>query len=278
MCIVIKCGGRGDLDFAAVSTDVAALVRGGQQVVVVHGGSADIDDLGDRLGVTRRRLEAPDGTTTRYTDGPTLEAVTLALLGSVKPRLVGALTALGVRAVSMSGLDARVVTARRKSAVRAVVDGRTVIVRDNFAGRIDHVDAELLNSMHAVGLVPVLSPPAVTDCGQVLNVDADRLAAGLAVALNSSHLVLLTSTPGLLADPQDPTSLIGVLLHDRSSLPAAAVGGMRMKLVAAGEALDGGVQSVHIADGRVERPVMKALAGAGTRIHQGRADAVVRSA
>lgn len=268
MRIVIKCGGHGDLDLDEVARDIAELVGSGDRVYLVHGGSAAIDDLSDRLDIPRRRLQAPDGTVTRYTDPATMRAVRLALLGEVKPQLVAALARAGVRALSMSGADANLVRARRKGAVRAVVDGRQVVVRDNLAGRVVEVDGDALDEIGGLGLVPVLSPPALSEDGELVNVDADRLAAGIAASCAADRLVLLTSAPGVLTDPGDPASLVPRL--DQADLEVGdgtgvrAEGGMRMKLVAVSEALSGGVSQVHVADGRGPSPVLAALRGAGT--------------
>ncbi|MGH3157616.1 MAG: hypothetical protein ACRDNF_13700, partial [Streptosporangiaceae bacterium] len=97
---VIKCGGHASVTPAALCADLAELTAGGQSVVVVHGGSADIERLGARLNVPMRRLTAPDGVSGRYTDAATLEVVTLALAGAVRPRLVTALLAVPILLVA----------------------------------------------------------------------------------------------------------------------------------------------------------------------------------
>lgn len=265
--IVVKCGGTADVASAHVCADVAELVRGGHRIVLAHGGSADIERLATRLSVPRRTLVAPDGVTTRYTDAATLEVVTLALAGAVKPRLVASLLGLGVEAVGLTGLDGGLLRARRKRAVRARVDGRVVVVRDNHSGRVVEVRDRLVRVLLEAGFLPVVSPPALAEDGTPVNVDADRAAAALAAALGATTLVLLTGAPGVLEDPADEASVL-----EASSVPASgrppewARGGMALKLVAAREALAGGVRRVIVADGRIERPVVAALAGGGTRV------------
>src|SRR5262249_26935732 len=130
---VVKCGGNASVDAAAICADVAGLVRDGQSVVLVHGGSGEIARLAGRLGVPQRTVVAPDNVSTRYTDPATLEVVTLALAGGVKPKIVAELARLGVPAVGLTGLDGGMLRARRKSAIRAVVDGRTTLIRDNYS-------------------------------------------------------------------------------------------------------------------------------------------------
>ena len=263
--LVVKCGGHRAVDTAAVCRDVAELSRAGRKIVLVHGGSADVDDLAARLGVPLREQVAPDGVRTRHTDAAALEVLILALAGVTKPRLVGALARHGVDAVGLTGLDGGLLRARRKPPQRAVVDGRRLLVRDNHAGTVHHVDTDLLTLLLERGTVPVVSPPAVAEDGRPVNVNADRVAAAVAGALRAELLVLLTGASGVLRDPADEDSRL-----DRCAVPATgappayAAGGMALKLVAAREALAGGAARVRIADGRTARPVRAALDGAGT--------------
>jgi [amino group carrier protein]-L-2-aminoadipate/L-glutamate 6-kinase len=264
---VVKCGGAAGVSTDHVCADVAELVRRGDQVVLAHGGSAEIERLATGLGVPQRRLVAPDGVSARYTDAATLEVVTLALAGAVKPRLVAALGAQGVAAIGLTGLDGGLLLARRKRAHRAVLDGRLVVVRDNHSGRVAGVNERLLRTLLAEELVPVVSPPALAEDGAPVNVDADRAAAAVAAALGATRLVLLTGAPGVLRDAADESSALEVCpIPSTGRPPQWAHGGMALKLVAAREALEGGVPEVVVADGRVERPVLDALEGAGTRI------------
>lgn len=262
---VVKCGGNPSVDAAGICADVARLTGAGQSVLLVHGGSGEIARLADRLGVPQRTLVAPDRVSTRYTDPATLEVVVLALAGGVKPKIVAELSRLGVPAAGLTGLDGGMLRARRKSAVRSVVEGRTTLVRDNLSGRLGEVRPELPEALLRSGFVPVVSPPALDEHGQAVNVDADRVAAGLAAALGADRLVLLTGAPGVLADPHDETSVLSTYEVPAAGAPGGfAGGGMALKLVAAREALAGGVPSVRIADGRTADPVDRALAGSGT--------------
>ncbi|MFE3328119.1 [LysW]-aminoadipate kinase [Streptomyces sp. NPDC059176] len=265
--MVIKCGGNPSVDAAGICADVAGLAGEGQSVLLVHGGSGEIARLAGRLGVPQRTLVAPDKVATRYTDPATLEVVVLALAGGVKPRIVAELSRLGVPSVGLTGLDGGMLRARRKSVVRSVVDGRTTLVRDNLSGRLEEVRTELPEALLRSGFVPVVSPPAIDEHGQPVNVDADRVAAALAAALGADQLVLLTGAPGVLADPSDETSVLGTYEVPAAGAPGRRIGGgMALKLVAAREALTGGVPSVRIADGRVPDPVNRALAGSGTAV------------
>lgn len=266
--VVIKCGSG--TDTAALCADVAELRAQGTLVVLIHGGSAAMASLAGQLGVELRQLTAPDGVVTRYTDEATLDVLMLALAGRVKPALLAQLARHGVRAIGLTGIDAGLLRARRKHAMRAVVDGRVTIARGNLSGRIATVDAALLWMLIEQGLVPVVSPPALDEDGGPVNINADRVAAAVAIALGAGSLVFLTGSPGILADPADPADPASVLARFQVPASPTAQGtisaGMGIKLVAAEEALAGGVARVYVC-GASERPVSRALSHrAGTSV------------
>lgn len=265
--IVVKSGGTAGVDAAGVCAAVAGAVAGGHRVVLVHGGSADAAELAGRLGIPLRRMESRDGATSRHTDAAAMEALTLAWSGRVKPALVTALIRNGVPCAGITGLDGGLLQARRIGAQRVVVDGRTVVVRDDRSGRITSVRPTILLALFDVGLVPVVSPPALASDGTVVNVDADRVAAAVAAALGADRLVLLTAAPGVLADRDDPGSVLDIYRPPSTGRDPAVVGGMAVKLAAAQTALAGGVREVIVADGRDADGPRHALAGTGgTRV------------
>src|SRR6266536_204123 len=232
---VVKCGGSEAIQAGGVCADVAALCREGEQVVLVHGGSSEIERLAAQLRVPQRTLLAATGASSRYSDAATVDVLTLALAGRAKPRLLLALAAHGVPAVGLTGADAAV--------LRLLLDA---------------------------GVTPVVSPPAVGAPGELLNVDADRVAAAVAVALGATRLVLLTAAPGVLRDTADQGSLLPCCelpaTGEATPGPVGPTGGMRRKLHAARDALVGGVPRVVVADGRGGHPLARALAGAGTTV------------
>jgi acetylglutamate/LysW-gamma-L-alpha-aminoadipate kinase len=201
----------------------------------------------------------------RRSDPAHLEVVVMALAGAVQTEIVASFARLGVRAIGLSGVDGSLLRARGKEGVRAMVDGRVFRVTDDWSGTIEHVDGGLLRGVMDLGCVPVVGPPAVTDQGEVVNVDADRAAADVAVALGAEALILLTNVPGLLRDRADPSSLVrSVERVGAEAALAVAEGRMRKKVLAARSALAGGVPRVVIGPSQVDTPVARALAGEGT--------------
>lgn len=266
--IVIKVGGSAGIDYDAVCDDVAALHAAGERMVLVHGGSQQTNSVATALGHPPQFVTSPSGYTSRHTDRRTLEIFMMVYAGQMNTTIVERLQRRGVNAVGLSGVDGGLWRGPRKRALRAVVDGRTVVIRDTWTGRVDVVNAGLLTLLLDSGLLPVLTPPALSDDGEAINVDGDRAAAATAAALGADDLLILSNVPGVLADFPDAGSLIPAIAPDAIDAVAAshAQGRMRIKLLGAQEALAGGVRRVVIGDARGAQPVRRALAGAGTTI------------
>jgi acetylglutamate/LysW-gamma-L-alpha-aminoadipate kinase len=264
---VVKVGGAEGVDFSAICQDAAELLNAGQRLVFVHGGSAEANALGEALGAPPKFITSPSGYTSRYTDRKTLEIFAMAVNGKVNTRLVEGLQRLGVNALGLSGVDGRLMQASRKDAVQSVENGRRKIIRDDYTGRIENVNTDLLLTLLTSGYLPVIAPLAVSEKGEALNVDADRAAAMIASALKVETLVLLTAVPGLMQNFPDESTLLRQVKRERlSSLMEAAQGRMKKKVLGAEEALSGGVRRVVIADGRIQKPISNALSGNGTVI------------
>ncbi len=263
--IVIKIGGGEGIDPCALAPEIAALVRAGERVVIVHGGSHETNELARALGHPPQTITSPSGRPSRRTDRRTLEIFEMAYCGKVNKALVEALRREGVDAVGLSGIDAGIWIGERKSAVRAVEDGRTVIIRDDLSGRVESVDGAFLRTLMDAGRTPVLTPPAVTPDGIAINVDADRAAAATAGALDADELLLLSNVPGLLRDRTDPSSVIAEVDGESMEAARTAAGGrMQNKVLAAEEAIGAGVQTVVIGSAGGEGAIGRARAGAGT--------------
>ncbi|MEM9065110.1 MAG: [LysW]-aminoadipate kinase [Planctomycetota bacterium] len=263
--MVIKLGGGEGIDAGPTVRAIAHRVARGERIVLVHGGSHETNELSRTLGRPPQFITSPSGHTSRRTDRPTLEVFLMAYCGLVNKSIVEELRRLGVDAVGLSGIDAGIWRGERKGAIRSVEDGRVTLVRDDLSGRVTGVDGAFLSSLLDRGLTPVLTPPAITDDGVAINVDADRAAAATASALDADRLLLLSNVPGVLKDVHDPTSLITSAGPEDERVRNAAHGRMKNKVLAAEEALAGGVRTVVIGPASGEDPVGAALDGAGTR-------------
>lgn len=264
--IVIKIGGAEGIGPDLACDDIAALVAGGQQVVVVHGGSHETNTLSKQLGVEPRFITSPSGHTSRYTDAAAIDIFQMACR-RLNARIVRMLRERGVDAVGLSGIDGGLWTGKRKAAIRAVEDGATTIIRDDHSGIIERVDSDFLNALIVSGKVPVLCPPAISHDHEPINVDADRAAAITAGALQAETLAILSNVPGLLRAFPDESTLIPSLARAQlDSATELAQGRMKRKVLAAGEAIDAGVSRVILADARQPNPIQRALSGQGTTV------------
>ncbi len=263
--VVVKIGGAAGIDFAPLACDAAAVIRAGQRLTIVHGGSDATNTLSQRLGREPTFITSPSGHTSRRTDRETLEIFQMACRGIVNQSLVRHLLLAGVDAVGLSGLDARLWSGPRKAAVRAIEEGRVRIIRDDYTGAVERVDPRVLHALLDNHFTPVISPPAISEALEPINVDADRAAAQTAIALGAHTLVLLSNVPGVLRSFGDEDSIIRCVLRSGiGSLDEVAQGRMKNKVLAAREALEGGVSRVIIGDARVPHPLSMALEGAGT--------------
>jgi acetylglutamate/LysW-gamma-L-alpha-aminoadipate kinase len=183
------------------------------------------------------------------------------------------LQARSVNAVGLTGMDGAIARGKRKDAIRVVEDGKPKVLRGDYAGSLTGIDTRLLDLLLANEYLPVLTPPALSMAGEAINVDGDKLALRLALALGASALVLLSNTAGLLADLDDADSLIRQIdVADDDSVTAAmsAAGGRMKKKVQAGvDAVRSGIPTVVFGDARRQQPVSAALAGHGTTVMAG---------
>jgi acetylglutamate/LysW-gamma-L-alpha-aminoadipate kinase len=203
----------------------------------------------------------------RLTDPKTLDIFLMVYCGLVNKRLVERLQQEGVNAIGLSGVDGRLLEGRRKTAVKYVEDGKVKIHRGDYTGTAERVNRELLDLLLEKGYLPVITPPALSYEGEAINTDGDAVAALLAVSYGAEALVYLSNVPGLLARYPDEASLVREIPVDRVEDPeylALAQGRMKRKVMGAVEAVRGGVGRVIFADGRVEAPIRRALAGEGT--------------
>ncbi len=267
--IVVKVGGSEGIDYDAVCSDVAQIVAAGQQIVLVHGGSSQTNAVATALGHPPQFITSPSGYTSRLTDLRTMEIFKMVYCGQMNKTLVEKLQALGVNAVGLSGIDGGLWRGPRKAAIRAIDEnGKTRMVRDNFTGNVETVNVALLQLLLDAAYLPVLTPPAISHEGQAINVDGDRAAAETAKALRADNLVILSNVPGVLRSFPDEASLIHQVAFEEIEeiTRTCAAGRMKIKLLAAREALEGGVSRVILGDARCKNPIRHALQGNGTTL------------
>ena len=260
--LIVKLGGGEGLDLAAACDDLAK-IAGRRPLVVVHGISAAMNKMCADLGLEVQTLTSPSGHSSRYTP-PAIRDVFVRAAEGVNARLAGDLRRRGIDAEGMVGANVAIEAARKK-AIRAVVNGRVRVVRDDHSGAIQGVKTQLLKDLLARNAAPVLPPLAISPDG-LLNIDGDRAGAAAAAALAADTFVILSNVRGLYRHFPDEDSFVSqVAAAQMNDALQWAQDRMKRKVLAAREALDGGVGTVIIGDGRAANPVSQALSGAGTR-------------
>ena len=263
---VVKLGGEVLKDGHAldgVAAQISLLHSLGIRMVVVHGGGPQATALSRRLGVEPRIVAGR-----RVTDDEALEVAKMVYAGTLNVAVLAALRSHQLQAVGLSGVDAELITARKRPPVRVVDDGGvTATVDYGHVGDIESVDPLVLTTLMEGRFVPVVASLAGDDSGNVFNVNADTVAESLAIALRAQKLVYLTSVPGVLRDPKDPASLVTFAdPDDLAELMASGAlsGGMRPKVESCIRAATGGVERTHIIDGRVpDSLLLEVFTGAG---------------
>ncbi len=264
---VIKIGGSQGVCFESIAEDAARLFREGQRLVLVHGGSAQTNQVATQLGHPPEFVTSVSGFSSRRTDRKTLEIFTMVCAGHINKRLVELLQKQKANAVGLSGLDGRIWEGARKDAIKVIHQGRRMILRDDFTGKVEKVNAALIRSLLDAGYLPVLSPPAVSYEGDPINIDGDRAAAATAVALQAEALIILSNVPGLMEKfPDESTLITRIPAKDVEKFMAFAEDRMKKKVMGAAEAVAGGVRQVVFADGRIPAPIAAAIGGKGTVI------------
>ncbi|WUH77217.1 acetylglutamate kinase [Streptomyces sp. NBC_00435] len=251
--VVVKFGGNAMVDPSLHRTfaqDVVELWHAGLRPVVVHGGGPQISALLERLGL-EVRFEAG----LRVTTQETMDVVRMVLTGQVQRELVGAINAHGPFAVGLSGEDAHTMTAVRRP---AWVDGRPVDI--GLVGDIVAVDVATLGALLEQGRIPVVSPVARGEDGQVYNVNADLAASALAVALGADRLVMMTDVEGLYADwPQSTEVIDRLTAGELDALLPGLASGMLPKMEGCLRAVRAGVAKAQVIDGRVPHALLRGV-------------------
>jgi acetylglutamate/LysW-gamma-L-alpha-aminoadipate kinase len=241
----------------ALIQDVAAFAPE-HQVLLVHGGGDVVTDFATRLGKEQRFVVSPEGIRSRYTDKETIEIYQMVMGGLLAKRIVLALDRVGLKGISLTGADGSLLQGKRKTKLLIVDErGRKMAIEGGFTGKVQSVNTSLLDLLLSHGYVPVVSPVAISDAAEPLNVDGDRAASAIATGAKADAVMFLTNVDGLQLDGKLSTRLTPA--EAKSQLPKIGFG-MQKKVMAAVEAVEGGVKEAIICSGRRQSPLAKALA------------------
>ncbi len=228
-----------------------------EKVILVHGGGKEVTNIAEKLGKEQKFVVSPGGIRSRYTDRETAQIYTMVMSGKINKEIVMMLQKQGINAVGLSGVDGAIIKAERKKKLIIVDErGRKVAIDGGYTGKINDVNASLLNTITAGGYVPIVSPIALSEEFDLLNVDGDRAAAYVAGSVKADRVIFLTNVEGLMMDNKLVTHL--TVSEAKEMLPKIGFG-MEKKVLACTEAVGMGVKEAIIASGQVANPISSAL-------------------
>ena len=263
--IVVKYGGNAMTDEllkGGFARDVVLLKLVGINLVVVHGGGPQIEDLLSRVGKKGEFIQGM-----RVTDAETMDIVEMVLAGKVNKEIVELINHAGGKAVGLTGQDGGLIRARK-----LILSGGSDAPGDldiGQVGEIESVDPQVIESLLASGFIPVIAPIGSGAHGETYNINADLVAGKLAEILKAEKLVLMTNTPGVLDKKGNLITGLTAREIDQLFEDGTLSGGMLPKISSALDAARSGVQSVHIIDGRVPNSLLLEILtneGVGTMI------------
>ena len=266
--ITIKIGGSVVDDLhPSVVADIKK-VSEKEKVILVHGGGKEVTKVTEQLGKEPKFVVSPSGVKSRYTDLETAEIFTMVMSGRINKTIVKMLQKNGINAVGLSGIDGKIIQAdRKKKLIITNEKGRKQVIDGGYTGKITQVNANLIKSILDQGYTPVISPIAISEESDFLNVDGDRAAANIAGRIRKTFsdasfvkndkVLFLTNVDGLLMDEKLVDTL--TLAKAKEILPQIGFG-MEKKILAATEALEMGVTEAIIANGQRENPISSAIA------------------
>jgi acetylglutamate/LysW-gamma-L-alpha-aminoadipate kinase len=257
MLIVVKVGGSILKEVPPeIVSDIKEIVSD-NQLILIHGGGKGVTEIAAKLGKEQKFVFSPTGFRSRYTDKETMEIFTMVMAGRINKKLVSALQMQEIPVVGLSGLDGFLLRADRKKRLVIINEkGRKQVIDGGYTGKVNEVNDSLLSILLKNGYVPLVSPIAVSEEYEPLNVDADRTAANIAGAMKADKLVLLTDVEGLILEGKLVRELS---VEDIESKLKKIGGGMITKIYAAQEAIKNGVNEVIICSGVSKNPISSAI-------------------
>jgi acetylglutamate kinase len=269
-CVVIKLGGNvmiNDELKKSLMEDVVLMKLCGIHPILVHGGGPEITTM---LGKMGKKTVFVDGL--RVTDAETMEITEMVLAGKINKEIVFLIHQCGGKAIGLSGKDGNLIRAKKRYAKVKKEEGSEIPKDLGFVGDVEKINPEIIEIVTAAGYIPVVAPVGYGPEGETYNINADYVAGEMAISLKADKLVILTDVKGIFADFSDTTSFISTIkASEASELIERGVisGGMIPKVQCCVRALQAGVSSTHIIDGRIPHSILSEIFienGIGTTI------------
>jgi len=268
MTIVIKYGGHAMVDKQLkedFARDVTLMKFIGLNPVVVHGGGPQINSVLERMGIRPKFVRGM-----RLTDEPTMDVVEMVLGGKVNKSIVAQINQQGGRAVGLSGKDGGLILATKLHIVHQENENTPPeIIDPGLVGQVENIDPSIINTLTQQGFIPIIAPVGAGACGETYNINADLVASRIAMALAAGRLIFLTDVDGVLDGSGELISSIAAQDIHKMVAAKTVSGGMIPKIECALEALNNGVEKVHIINGKKRHALLLELftdKGIGTEV------------
>ena len=271
--VMIKYGGHAMIDKEAmVSTakDTVLLKYVGMQPLVVHGGGPEITRSIEKLGKQPKFIKG-----LRVTDEETIDIVKMVLVGNINTDIVSQICLHDGKGAGLSGKDNKLIQASKT--MHHIKDEETGEIEEidlGLVGKIEKINPSILEMYTENDYIPVIAPIGIAENGKTLNLNADTVAGAIAGEIDAEKLIILTDVPGVLRDPNDPSTLIQKIHVDevpKRIEEGVITGGMIPKIETCVEAINNGVKSAHILDGRIKHTLLIEIFtkdGIGTMIYK----------
>ncbi len=261
--IIIKIGGGAGINLGGIISGLAAV---DETVVIVHGANALRDEIAEKLGMEKKVVTSASGYSSVFSDKGALDVMMMAYSGLKNKRIVELCHQQGINAVGLSGIDGRLITARRNRGIR-VKKGKRLRMLHDFSGKPVSVNTDLLYLLMKNGYTPVICVPVIDENNYAVNTENDEIVRKLHEALQADLVIQLIEAKGFLSDPADPESVVPVISTlELEKREEHAQGRMKRKMLALKKMFKNGAAKVIISDGRTEHPLQDALNGKGTVI------------
>lgn len=271
--IMIKYGGHAMIDEQAMSStakDTVLLKYVGMQPLVVHGGGPEISRSMDKMGKKAKFIGG-----LRVTDSETMEIVKMVLVGKINTEIVSKIGLHGGKAIGISGKDNFLLESSKKDPAKIKHENGEILEVDlGYVGKIDKVNSRIVEDLTSNNYIPVISPIGINNDGNTLNLNADTVAGSIASEVDAEKLIVLTDVPGIMTDPDDPDSIIRrIRVDELKELVDTGIitGGMIPKVETCINAVENGVKTAHILDGRIDHSILLEIFtkdGIGTMIRK----------
>ena len=268
--IMIKYGGHAMIDEHAMSStarDTVLLKYVGMQPLVVHGGGPEISRSMDKMGKAPKFVGG-----LRVTDSETMEIVKMVLVGKINTEIVSKIGLHGGKSIGISGKDDFLIQSSKRDPTKIKQENGEILEVDlGYVGKINKIKTDVVDVLTSENYIPVISPIGIDEQGNTLNLNADTVAGSIASEINAEKLVVLTDVPGIMTDPESIIRRIHVDELKELVRDGVITGGMIPKVETCINAVENGVKTAHILDGRVEHSILLEIFtkdGIGTMVRQ----------